>query len=151
MIPKRLLVVGLTKMVKVILLNPTATLPSRGSLFAAGLDLHSSEDLTLQPGERRVVSTGIAMEIPHGNYMQLFSRSSLACKGLDVCGGVIDSDYRGEIKVILHNTSSEPYVIMTGNRIAQGVILRSFPGKIELVDRIDKTARDTSGFGSSGI
>ena len=90
-------------------LDERAVLPNRGSDFAAGLDICSIEDLNIQPHQRALARTGLAVAIPHGFYGRVAPRSGLAAKqGLDVLAGVIDSDYRGELRVILQNGGSQP-------------------------------------------
>ena len=96
-------------------------LPKYASEHAAGLDVTSAEDLTLRPGERHAVATGFAIEIPHGHEVQVRPRSGLALKHGITClntPGTIDSDYRGEVKVILANLGSEPFEVRRGERIA---------------------------------
>ena len=92
---------------KVKLLDEKAVEPSRGSDEAAGYDLATCRDFVLQPGESRLVSTGIALQVSRGTYGRIASRSSLACRGIDIGGGVVDGDYRGEIRVILYNRVGE--------------------------------------------
>ena len=106
-------------------LQPTAILPSRGSPDAAGFDLYSIEHYVVFPGQRVVVSTGIGLnKLPDGTYGRIAPRSGLAVKhGLDVLAGVVDPDYRGEIKVVLLNTDlRNPFVIKPGYRIAQLIV-----------------------------
>src|SRR6266403_4391157 len=89
-------------------LDPRAMLPTRGSPFSAGLDLYSIEAITLEPKQRQLIRTGLAVAIPEGHYGRLAPRSGLAVqKGLDVLAGVIDADYRGEIRCLLYNAGSE--------------------------------------------
>ena len=104
-------------------------LPHYATEHAAGLDVVAAEDLTLQPGKRHAVATGFAIEIPHGNEVQVRPRSGLALKHGITClntPGTIDSDYRGEVKVILANLGDEPFEVKRGERIAQLVPRRSF-------------------------
>ena len=106
-------------------LQPTAILPSRGSQDAAGFDLYSIEHYVVFPGQRVVVSTGVGLhKFPAGTYGRIAPRSGLAVKhGLDVLAGVVDPDYRGEIKVVLLNTDTRnPFVIKPGYRIAQLIL-----------------------------
>src|ERR1044072_9750613 len=101
-------------------LHPRAALPTRGSAAAAGLDLYSIEDINLQPHQRVLARTGIAVAIPHGFYGRVAPRSGLAVKnGLDVLAGVIDSDYRGEICCALLNTGDETFTLPAGRRLWQ--------------------------------
>jgi dUTP pyrophosphatase len=128
-------------------------LPRYASDHAAGLDICAAEELTLEPGQRHAVATGFAIEIPDGYEVQVRPRSGLALKHGVTClntPGTIDSDYRGEVKVILANLGREPFEISRGERIAQLVpapVLRaSFTETLELAE----TARGTGGFGSTG-
>lgn len=133
-------------------LHPDAVIPSRGSQGAAGYDLHSVVDVVVAPGERAVVDTGVAIEICQKDvYARVAPRSGLAVKnGIDVLAGVIDSDYRDSIKVVLINHGKENFSIMSGNRIAQLVFESIVLPKLvegELTD----TVRGTGGFGSTGV
>jgi dUTP pyrophosphatase len=128
-------------------------LPSYASDGAAGLDVVAAEDLILAPGARQAVATGFAIAIPEGFEVQVRPRSGLALKHGITClntPGTIDSDYRGEVKVILANLGSEPFEVRRGERIAQLVpapVLRA--GFIE-VDELGATERGAGGFGSTG-
>jgi len=126
-------------------------LPAYGSEHAVGLDVVAAESLTLEPGGRRAVATGIAIAIPHGFEVQVRSRSGTAVRnGITCLTGTIDSDYRGELKVVLVNLGAEPFEIVRGERIAQLVpapVLRA--GFAEVVD-LDETTRGIGGFGSTG-
>lgn len=137
---------------KIQLLTPEATIPTRGSEKAAGLDLHSSEDCIIEPRERRLVSTGIAVAVPTNSYGRVAPRSGLAVKhGIDVLAGVVDEDYRGEVKVALINLGSEPFVVNRGDRIAQLVIESISRPVIEVVESLEETVRGAGGFGSTGV
>jgi dUTP pyrophosphatase len=128
-------------------------LPSYASEGAAGLDVVAAESLTLAPGARHAVATGLAMAIPVGYEVQVRPRSGLALKHGITClntPGTIDSDYRGEVKVILANLSSEPFAIVRGERIAQLVPAPVLKAKFKEVDILDDTARGAGGFGSTG-
>ncbi|WP_129791403.1 dUTP diphosphatase [Sphingosinicella sp. CPCC 101087] len=128
-------------------------LPAYASDQAAGLDVVAAETLTLAPGERHAVATGFAIAIPHGYEVQVRPRSGLALKhGLSVLNtpGTIDSDYRGEVKVILANLGSEPFEIVRGERLAQLVPAPVLRGRFEEVEDLDETARGGGGFGSTG-
>ena len=137
--------------VKVKLLNDEAVLPVKGSEGAAGWDLSTSMRVQLAPGERRLVSTGVAIEIPRGSYGRIASRSSLAAQGLDVAGGVIDCDYRGEVKVILANHGDVSRVFEVGDRIAQLIIEKVCSAPVVQVSQLSTTTRGGGGFGSSGV
>jgi len=139
---------------KVLRLSENAIIPSYGSVCAAGADLYSSEgEITFLPGETRLVHTGIAMEIPDGYVGLIYARSGIATKrGLAPANkvGVIDSDYRGEIMVALHNHSNNQVKIDSGERIAQIVIAPYIKADFKETDKLDDTERGTGGFGSTG-
>ena len=142
--------------VKIKKLSPSAVTPTYGSEFSAGADLYAltgGESVTVMPGETEFIGTGIAMEIPQGFVGLIYARSGIACKrGLAPANkvGVIDSDYRGEIKVALHNHSNEPSSIDDGERIAQIVITPYLTCDFVESDTLDDTARGDGGFGSTG-
>jgi dUTP pyrophosphatase len=128
-------------------------LPVYGTEHAAGLDVVAAESLTLAPGQRHAVATGFSIAIPHGFEVQVRPRSGLALKhGLAVLNtpGTIDSDYRGEVKVILANLGSEPFEVVRGERIAQLVPAPVQRGRFVEVDELDGTTRGEGGFGSTG-
>ncbi len=128
-------------------------LPSYATLGAAGMDLRSAESLTIKPHSRALVTTGIAIALPHGLEAQVRPRSGLAVKyGVTVLNapGTIDCDYRGEIKVPLINHGDEEFVIARGDRIAQMVIAPAPQAMLEEVSTLDETPRGAGGFGSSG-
>lgn len=135
--------------------NPDLPLPDRASVGAAGYDVRSAEpDFVLRPGETRAVGTGLALELPAGVECQVRPRSGLALRsGITVpnAPGTIDPDYRGELKVILHNLSSDPVVIARGHRIAQLVFARFETPVMREVERLGGTARGEGGFGSTGV
>ena len=128
-------------------------LPSYASGGAAGLDVVAAEDLTLAPGERRAVATGFAIAIPEGYEVQVRPRSGLALKHGVTClntPGTIDSDYRGEVKVILANLGAESFEVRRGERIAQLVPAPVLRAAFREVDELDSTDRGSGGFGSTG-
>jgi dUTP pyrophosphatase len=128
-------------------------LPNYSSEHAAGLDVTSAEALVLNPGERHAVATGFAIEIPHGYEVQVRPRSGLAARhGISVLNtpGTIDSDYRGEIHVILVNFGSESFAVERGQRIAQLVIAPICHAQLWEAKSLGKTRRGTGGFGSTG-
>lgn len=134
-------------------IDPWAIVPTRAHRGDAGYDLYSSAagDITLEPGQRHLFPTGIALAIPEGYVGLVKPRSGLASKkGIDVLGGVIDSGYRGDVGVILVNTDSEPQTIGEGERIAQLLIQPVMEVELLEVDRIGATTRGTGGFGSTG-
>jgi dUTP pyrophosphatase len=136
--------------VKVKLLHPEAKIPLYGSEEAAGFDLYSIEEKTISPGERVLISTGISMEYPSGYCCVFRDRSGLAVKGIHHFGGLFDSDYRGEFKVVLFNSGKESYRIEKGDRIIQGVLLPVMKAEFEKVDSLSETKRGASGFHSTG-
>ena len=128
-------------------------LPTYATEHAAGLDITSAEELVLGAGERHAVATGFAIEIPHGYEVQVRPRSGLAIKHGITClntPGTIDSDYRGEVKVILINLGSEPFAIGRGERIAQLVPAPVLRAHFAEVHELAETARGAGGFGSTG-
>ena len=141
--------------IKVKKLTPEAVMPTLGSRFAAGADLYSAEngDVVIAPGETKFIGTGLAVEIPEGYVGLVYARSGLACKrGLAPANkvGVIDSDYRGEIKVTLLNHGKEPQTLEKGERIAQMVIAPYLSVSYEEADELSDTERGEGGFGSTG-
>lgn len=136
-------------------LDDRIPLPRRMSAHGAGFDIAAAldEPLTLAPGGRALVPSGFAMAIPPGFEGQIRPRSGLAhTHGVTVLNapGTIDADYRGEVKVLLVNLSTTPFVIEPGARIAQLVVAAVAPSRIEVVTTLDTTARGTGGFGSTG-
>jgi dUTP pyrophosphatase len=135
--------------------NPDLPLPSRQTGGSAGFDLASAEpDFVLSPGERRLVATGLSIELPHGVEGQVRPRSGLALRhGLTMpnAPGTIDSDYRGELKVILQNGGAQPVTIARGDRIAQLVFARYETPDLVDATALDDSARGAGGFGSTGL
>ncbi len=128
-------------------------LPVYASEHAAGLDVVAAEDLTLSPGARHAVATGFAIAIPHGYEVQVRPRSGLALKHGITClnsPGTIDSDYRGEVKVILANLGNEPFVVRRGERIAQLVPAPVLKARFVEAEELEETGRGGGGFGSTG-
>lgn len=134
--------------------NPDLPLPSRETGEAAGYDVRSAQEpFALEPGEIRLVKTGLVMELPPGIECQVRPRSGLALRHgvtLPNAPGTIDPDYRGELRVILQNTGSEPVPIERGDRIAQLVFSRFETPRIVEVDAVSETDRGAGGFGSTG-
>lgn len=144
------------KEIKIKFLNNLATTPTRGSIESAGIDLYAATDydIMIQPGQTIKIGTGIAIALPEGTFGGIFARSGLATKqGLRPanCVGVIDSDYRGEVIVAIHNDSDIEQVIPAKSRIAQLVVLPYIPVNIILTNELDETERGEKGFGSTGI
>lgn len=143
--------------VKIKKLDPNATIPTSGSAFAAGYDLYAclsgDGEVTIPAHHTVMVPTGIAVALPEGTFGGVFARSGLASReGLRPanCVGVVDSDYRGEICVGLHNLSAEPYTVQPGERIAQMIIMPYFAPEIVEVASLSETDRGAGGFGSTG-
>lgn len=144
-----------TEKVKLKKLSSLAKVPVYSSECAAGADLYAAtaDGVTIAPGDTVMIGTGIAAQIPDGLVGLVYARSGLATKrGIAPANkvGVIDSDYRGEIKVSLHNHSSEPQTIAAGERIAQLVIAPYIRADFEECDNLDETGRGAGGFGSTG-
>lgn len=137
-------------------LNENAVIPTYGSEFAAGADLYActnGETVVIESGETKLIKTGLAMEIPEGYAGLIYARSGIANKrGLAPSNkvGVVDSDYRGEIMVSLHNHSNETQSIADGERIAQMVITPFLKVEYNEVEEISETVRGEGGFGSTG-
>ena len=137
-------------------LNENARIPTYGSEFAAGADLYAcieNDDITIEPAQTVLIHTGLAMQIPEGLVGLIYARSGLASKkGLAPANkvGVIDSDYRGEIMVALHNHGTIPQTISDGERIAQIVFAPYYAAEFSVVDELDDTTRGAGGFGSTG-
>lgn len=139
---------------KVKKLHKEARIPQQATVDSAGFDLHTVEDFTINPGEHRAVSTGLAFELPSGYAMLLYPRSGNAKKfGLTLSNavGVVDADYRGEVKILLHNAGQQQVSFKKGDRIAQGIIHQLPKVKIVECDQLSDTARGTGGFGSTGV
>ena len=141
--------------VKIKRLRENAIIPTKGSALAAGYDLYAAMDdgAVVPPFETEKIGTGIAVEIPEGYFGAIFARSGLATKrGLRPanCVGVIDSDYRGEVIVALHNDSEYAKAVEQGERIAQLVIVPYLNVALQEVDELTDTERGTGGFGSTG-
>jgi len=138
------------------ILNDLATIPTYGTSGAAGADLYAAtdEDIVISPGETKLIGTGIAMAIPRKYFGAIFPRSGLAVKqGLRLANSVavIDEDYRGEVKVALHNDSDIDQTVPAKARIAQLVIMPYNKVLFNEVDNLDSTERGEGGFGSTGL
>lgn len=142
--------------VKIKKLKENAVLPSRGSSYAAGYDLYAclDEESIVVPAHSTVkIGTGLAMAIQEGYWLGIYARSGLATKqGMRPanCVGVVDSDYRGEVIVAIHNDTDEGRLINNGDRIAQGIIHMQYDWVIDVVNELDETERADGGFGSTG-
>lgn len=140
---------------KIKLLTKTAVMPLRGTEKSAGLDLYVDTDkmVSIYPNKTKVFGTGIACEVPDGCFGAIFPRSGLSTKkGIVLANevAVIDSDYRGEIKLPLLNRSNEPQIIGAHERVAQMIIIPYKDVELELADDLEDTERGTGGFGSTG-
>lgn len=134
-------------------LKPNAVVPQYMTVGSAGFDLSATEAITLQPNERALIGTGLAFELNYATELQIRPRSGLAYKyGVTVLNSpaTIDSDYRGEVKVLLINHGSEPFVINEGDRIAQGVIAPIEKAIFSTTNYLNETLRQNGGFGSTG-
>ena len=130
-------------------LTKSASIPTKNQ-DDAGWDLYTNEAVTIPAGGTVLVSTGIAMAIPKGYAGLIWDRSSMGVKGIHRHAGVIDSGYRGEVKVCLHNTTNESYDIELGDRVAQILIQKIPLFRIQEVEELDSTKRGSGGFGSTG-
>ena len=141
--------------IKIKKLNENATIPAYGTDFSAGADLYAIIDgsETIEPGQSKLIHTGLAFAIPEGLVGLVFGRSGLASKrGLAPANkvGVIDSDYRGEVMVCLHNHGTTAQTVENGERIAQISFVPYYTANFDLVDDLDETIRGAGGFGSTG-
>ncbi len=141
--------------IKVKRLTDTAKLPTRGSALAAGYDLYADlqEEVTIAAHETKMIGSGLAMEIPEGYFGAIFARSGLAAKeGLRPanCVGVVDSDYRGEFKIALHNDTDHVRTVKPEERIAQLVVMPFLSVVFDEVETLEETERGAGGFGSTG-
>lgn len=138
-------------------LNENAVIPEMATSGSAGMDLRAciTEDIIINPGQRALISTGLAIALESNAYVAyIYARSGLAVKSgitLANCVGVIDSDYRGELKVGLVNISDKPFTVSNGERIAQLVIAPVIVPEVVEVNELDETERAAGGFGSTGI
>lgn len=135
-------------------LSPTGKKPNYATEFSAGLDLVSVEEVTLLPGERKLVGTGIAVEFHNDFAMLICPRSGMALNhGVTVLNapGVVDPDYRGEVKVLLINLGNAPYTVKPGDRVAQGVLVHIARGNWKEEEILDDTDRGVGGFGHTGV
>ncbi len=134
-----------------IMLDPGAFAPTRAHPTDAGLDLRTKERIKLWPGMSACIDTGVHMELPHGYYGKIESKSGLNVNNDIVsCGGTIDEPYRGSIVVKLYNFGSKAYVFEPGDKVAQIVIQPYIAPELEIVDALSETDRGSDGFGSSG-
>jgi dUTP pyrophosphatase len=132
------------------LLRQNSKAPQRATAGAAGYDLYAAESKVITKGERSLVSTGVALAIPAGHYGRIAPRSGLSVKGIDVGAGVIDCDYRGEVKALLINNGKDDFEVLEGDRIAQLLVTKVETPDIVVVDDLNSTTRGEGGFGSTG-
>ncbi|EEH11214.1 dUTPase [Histoplasma capsulatum G186AR] len=132
-------------------LVPTARAPTRGSAFAAGYDLYCAKAIVIPAKGKALVDTGLAIAVPDGTYGRIAPRSGLASKHfIDTGAGVIDADYRGEVKVLLFNFSDVDFTVNEGDRIAQLVLERIYTPEVVEVEQLEESVRGAGGFGSTG-
>ncbi|HMS92999.1 MAG TPA: dUTP diphosphatase [Candidatus Saccharibacteria bacterium] len=141
--------------ISIVKLNSAAVVPQYQTAGAAGADIHAciDETITLQPMERRMIPTGLAMAIPEGYEVQIRARSGMSIKyGITMINGIgtIDADYRGEVGVLLVNLGAEPFMVEPGMRIAQMVVAKYEVAEWREVDELNQTERGTGGYGSTG-
>ena len=134
-------------------LDPAAILPSKGSEFAAGYDMYALKAAIVPAKGKALIQTGIAMAIPEGNYGRIAPRSGLAAKHMiDVGAGVIDADYRGEVRILLFNLGETDFEVKAEDRIAQLIIEKYTPTTlVEVEGKLEETVRGSGGFGSTGV
>lgn len=142
--------------VKIKKLTNDAIIPTRGSEYAAGYDIYAAikQPHQITPHHTGLIGTGLSIEVPNDYWVGLFARSGLATKnGIRPanCVGVIDPDYRGQVMMAVHNDSEEPFVIFSGDRIGQLIILPKYEWDIKEVTELEDTARQNGGFGSTGV
>lgn len=134
-----------------VVLDEGAFMPTRSNPDDAGLDLKCKDRIKIWPGCSVIIDTGVHIELPHGYYAKVESRSGLNFKhDIVSCGGIIDEPYRGSIHVKLYNLGNKSYVLEPGDRVAQLVIQQYLAPELELVDKLSETARGSGGFGSTG-
>ncbi|KAL2863927.1 dUTPase-like protein [Aspergillus lucknowensis] len=132
-------------------LTPSARPPTRGSAFAAGYDLYAAKEIIIPAKGKALVDTGLAIAVPEGTYGRVAPRSGLASKHfIDTGAGVIDADYRGEVKVLLFNFSEVDFTVNEGDRVAQLVLERIYTPEVAVVEELAESVRGAGGFGSTG-
>ena len=131
-------------------ITENAKTPTRGSEFSAGFDLFAPQESIIEGNSRKVILTDISIEIPHNHFGLIATRSSMAINYIDVVGGIIDSDFRGNIGVILSNKNNSSFTITKGQKIAQILLIPIIAGSMREVDALTTTTRDRSGWGSTG-
>lgn len=138
--------------IKIKKLHPDAIIPKYAHEGDAGMDLFSIEDAEILPGERKLIGTGLSIELPKGYVSLIWDKSGVAYKnGIKTMAGVLEYTYRGEYKILLFNTSSEPFIIKKGQKIAQLLIQPIETAEVEVVKDLSETTRGDGGFGSTGV
>ena len=135
---------------KIVKMSEKATIPSKGTPTAAGFDLYSAKTITIWPKTREVVPTDLKIELPRNSYGQIAPRSGLALKGLDIGAGVIDQDYRGNLKILLINNGTTSYEVREGERVAQLLVKPILNPTIKTMEELTESTRGDRGFGSTG-
>ena len=136
--------------IKIKKMNSEAKIPIMAYDWAAGFDFFSLHDAELSPGETKIIQTGIAMEIPSGKCLQSWDRSGMGVKGIHRFAGLVDPDYRGEIKIVLFNSTKNKIQIKKYDKIAQGLIIDYYTPEFELSENLSKTLREENWKSSSG-
>ncbi|ODA81821.1 hypothetical protein RJ55_00326 [Drechmeria coniospora] len=132
-------------------LSPNGRVPTRGSAFAAGYDMYAARDTVVPARGKVLVDTDISIAVPAGTYGRIAPRSGLACKHfIDTGAGVIDADYRGQVKILLFNHAEADYEVKEGDRIAQLILERIVTPEVVEVEELDESVRGAGGFGSTG-
>lgn len=137
-------------LIKVKLHSLNATIPKRATTGSAGLDLYAAHDVTIPARSRELVSTDVSIELPEGTYGRIASTSRLSYKyGVEVGAGVIDSDYRGVLKVVLYNHADTEFTLYEGNKIAQLICESILTPEVQIMQQLTSTIRGEGGFGST--
>ena len=131
-------------------MSEKATIPSKGTPTAAGFDLYSAKTITIWPKTSEVMPTDLKIELPKNSYGQIAPRSGLALKGLDIGAGVIDQDYRGNLKILLINNGTTSYEVREGERVAQLLVKPILNPTIKTMEELTESTRGDRGFGSTG-
>lgn len=135
---------------KIKLLRNDINVPIKGTEYSAGIDVHCNEDTTLLPKQTLRFPLGIAIEINSDECVMMSERSSMGKKGITSVGNIIDSDYRGEISIVLQNNSDDEHIFTKNDRIGQMIVLKCGDNSINITDTLSDTERGDGGFGSTG-
>ena len=136
--------------VKIKLLHPDAKMPIYATEGSAGFDIYAIENVSVQPNEVKMIPTGLSFELPQGFHLQVWDRSGKAKVGMHHFAGILDSDYRGELKILLYNSTNQPHNIEKGDRMVQALILPIYQAEFSQVKELSQTIRGTGGFHSTG-